>query len=149
MQPGSVRRPDDRRRCYSEPVEPLRRVLDQDPRIAYALLFGSAARGTTHAGSDLDVAIGLQPGVELSTHDIGALISDLEQVAGRPVDVVLLHEASPALAYRVFRDGITLIEKDHAALTDCKTRAILDYLDFRPLEELATRGALAAAVRGR
>ena len=91
----------------------------------------------------------LLPGVTLGTRDLGTLISDLEQAAGRPVDLVLMDEASLALAYRVFRDGITLAERDHRALADRKARAILEYLDFQPLEDIAIRGALAAAARGR
>jgi len=35
----------------------LRQVLADDPRIAYALLFGSSARASAHEHSDLDVAI--------------------------------------------------------------------------------------------
>jgi predicted nucleotidyltransferase len=72
----------------------IRVVLERDPRIAYALLFGSTARGLPHAASDVDIA-------------------------------------------------------DHGALAHRKARAILDYLDFRPLEAIAIRGALAAAARGR
>jgi hypothetical protein len=41
------------------------------------------------------------------------------------------------------------VEKDRGALVERKTRAILEYLDFRPIEELAARGVLAAAARGR
>jgi hypothetical protein len=52
-------------------------------------------------------------------------------------------------AYRVFRDGSALVVKDRAALVARKTRAILEYLDFRPIEELAARGAIAAAAHGR
>ena len=102
-----------------------------------------------HAASDLDVAVGLQPGTTLETREIGALVSDLEQAAGRSIDLVILEDASPAVAYRVFRDGVILVERDHRALADRKARAILEYLDFRPLEEMAIRGALAAAARGR
>jgi hypothetical protein len=130
-------------------VDALREVLNRDPRIAYALLFGSGARESMHGASDLDVAVGLKAGVSLAPRDIGALASDLERAAGRPVDLVLLDEAPPALAYRVFRDGITLVERDHRAFADRKARAILEYLDFRPLEDVAVRGALAAAARGR
>ena len=130
-------------------MDALRLVLERDPRIAYALLFGSGARDTMHAASDLDVAVGLQPGTTLETREIGALVSDLEQAAGRSIDLVILEDASPAVAYRVFRDGVILVERDHRALADRKARAILEYLDFRPLEEMAIRGALAAAARGR
>ena len=85
--------------------ESLRQVLQVDDRIAYALLFGSAARGDTTSFSDVDVAIGLRSGVKFDLHDIGGLVSELERAAGRDVDVVILDEAPPGLAYRVFRDG--------------------------------------------
>jgi hypothetical protein len=88
------------------------------------------------------------PGSQLSPAELGTLVADLEQAAGRPVDLVLLDEAPPALAYRIFRDGTTLVERNHRALSDRKARAILEYLDFRPLEDIAVRGVLAAA-RGR
>jgi predicted nucleotidyltransferase len=130
-------------------MDALRDVLGRDSRIAYALLFGSAARNSSHAGSDLDVAVGLVPDSSLSAGEVGALIADLERASGRTVDLAFLHEAPPALAYRIFRDGVVIIENDHRALAQRKARAVLDYLDFRPIEDLLVRGALAAAARGR
>ncbi|HVS08905.1 MAG TPA: nucleotidyltransferase domain-containing protein [Planctomycetota bacterium] len=130
-------------------LDPVRRVLESDSRIAYALVFGSSARGTAHARSDLDLAIGLGPGKPFEVREIGTLVSALESAAGIPVDLVLLDEVGPALAYRVFRDGHVLLERDRAALVERKARSILEYLDFRPVEELCTRGVLAAAMRGR
>jgi uncharacterized protein len=135
--------------CYSYSVDAIRGVLDRDLRIAYALLFGSGARGTMHDRSDLDVAVGLSSGVLLDPAEIGALVADLERASGRSVDLVILNQAPPALAYRIFRDGVTLVERDHRAFADRKARAILEYLDFRPLEDVAVRGVLAAAARGR
>lgn len=128
--------------------EAIREILAGDSRVAYALLFGSSARGRAHSGSDVDIAVGLVSGARLSASDVGDLMSRLEGAAGRPVDLVILDEAPPAVAYRVFRDGIELTVRDRAALVDRKTRAILEYLDFRPIEELCTSGVLAAA-RGR
>lgn len=135
--------------CYSGPVDAIRAILDRDPRIAYALLFGSAARGTSHQESDLDVAIGFAAQVSFDSAETGALVADLEQATGRNVDLVFLHEAPPALAYRIFRDGVTVLDRDHRAFTERKVRAVLEYLDFRPLEDVAVRGVLAAAARGR
>ena len=128
-------------------MEALRQALADDSRITYALLFGSSARGSAHRASDLDVAIGLRSPINPS--ELGQLVSLLERATGRPIDLLLLDEAPPAVAYRVFRDGRVIVEKDHRALVACKTRAILQYLDFRPLEELAARGVLAAAAHGR
>jgi predicted nucleotidyltransferase len=128
-------------------LEAIRTVLLQEPRIGYALVFGSQARGSAHAGSDLDVAIGAA--APLPVRELGDLISRLESASGKVVDLVLLDEAAPALAYRVFRDGVVVVDRDRAALVRRKARAILEYLDFKPIEDLFTRGALAAARHGR
>lgn len=123
-------------------------MLEADPRIAYAILFGSRGRGTAHGRSDTDLAVGLTKGVRLSAGELGDLVSRLEAAAGGRVDLVLLDEARPGLAYRVFRDGRVIFEKDHRALVERKARAILEYLDFRPLEEMFTRAVLGTGHRG-
>jgi predicted nucleotidyltransferase len=130
-------------------MEALKRVLAEDPAVAYALVFGSAARGTAHAHSDVDVAVGLPEGRRLTSLELGELISRLEAAVGRPVDVVDLEGAPPGLAYRIFRDGQVVVEKDRARLVARRARAILEYLDFQPFEEEFARGVLAAASRGR
>src|SRR6187455_2570729 len=126
-------------------MDPIAEVLTRDSRIAYALIFGSVARGVSQTGSDLDIAIGVQPGVPYSVQEVGSLVADLEREAGRRVDLVIVNDASPAVAYRIFRDGAPLFVRNTGLLVAQKTRAILDYLDFRPVEQTATRGALAAA----
>ncbi|HET7292099.1 MAG TPA: nucleotidyltransferase domain-containing protein [Vicinamibacteria bacterium] len=127
----------------------IARALERDPRIAYALVFGSVAREAAHAGSDLDVGVGLVAGASLSHHDIGDLTARLETAVGRTVDLVLLDTAPPGLAFRAFRDGRAVFERDHARLVARKARAILEYLDFQPTERLLAEGALRAAARGR
>jgi len=123
-------------------------TLQEDARIAYALVFGSSARGASHAGSDLDLAVGLACGAHLDPLEIGALVARLEAAAGQHVDLVLLDEAPPGLAYRAFRDGRLLFERDHARLVERKARAIIEYLDFEPVERALAEGALRAAARG-
>jgi uncharacterized protein len=130
-------------------MDALSNVLAEDPRIGYALVFGSSARGTAHAGSDLDIAVGLESRTHFSALELGDLIARLERASGRSVDVVVVDEAPPAVAYRVFRDGHVIVDKNHRTLVEHKTRAILGYLDFRPIEALAARGVLAAAANGR
>jgi hypothetical protein len=75
-------------------------------------------------------------------------VSRLESAAGKRVDLVLLEEVPPAIAYRFFRDGVEILVRDRSALVNRKARAILEYLDFRPIEELCASGVLTAA-RGR
>ena len=125
-------------------VAAMARVLDADPRIAYGLVFGSTARGHARAASDLDVAIGLAAHVELDPLAIGRLVSDLERASGRTVDLVLLDEAPPALAYRAFRDGVVVFVRDRSAMVERRVRAVLDYLDYRPFEAAFVQGVLRA-----
>lgn len=127
----------------------IRDRLAADVRIACAILFGSTATGAAHPHSDVDIAIGVVPGASLTATDLGILVADLEQSLERTVDLVLLDEATPTLAYRIFRDGRTLFARDPRALATRKARAILDYLDFLPTEEVLARGVLAAAAHGR
>jgi predicted nucleotidyltransferase len=125
--------------------EALKSALEADPRIAYALVFGSAAKGTARPDSDLDVAIGTTRAASLDLIGLGGLAARLEAAAGRRVDLVLLEEAPAGLAYRIFRDGLIIVARDEAALAARRARATLEYLDFRPVEELCARGVLAAA----
>ena len=105
-----------------------------DARIRFALVFGSHARGTAHDASDVDVAIGGLT-TPLTTHDLGDLVGRLEAATGRTVDLVVLDAAPPGLAYRVFRDGIVVLDRDHRAFVDRKARAIMEYLDWKPVED--------------
>ena len=131
-------------------LDALRGILDAEPGVAYALLFGSCARGTGRPDSDTDIAIELTPGAARNVRALGGLAARLESAAGRPIDLVLMDEAPAPLAYRIFRDGRLLVERDHGALVARKARALLDYLDFKPVEERCAAGVLrAAAARGR
>lgn len=125
-------------------IDALRRQLDEEPQIGYALLFGSTARDTAHATSDADIAIGATGALGTDTLALGGLASRLESVAERPVHLVLLDDAPPGLAYRVFRDGVPLIVRDEGALRARLARAVLEYLDFKPVEDLFTREVLRA-----
>jgi len=126
----------------------LREALEADGRIAYALVFGSHATGKAAEESDLDVAIGLADHASLSPLELGGLVSRLEQVTAQTVDMVLLEEAPVGLAYRVFRDGRPVFVRDRGAFVERKARAILEYLDFKPIEDIVARGVLTRAARG-
>ena len=128
----------------------LRRAVEAEPDVANALLFGSRARGSERPDSDVDVAVQLIPGAPRDARAVGGLAARLETATAHSIGLVLLDEAPPPLAYRIFRDGRLLVERDHSRLVARKARAILDYLDFKPVEDLCAAGVLrAAAARGR
>jgi hypothetical protein len=72
--------------------------------IAVLRVFGSAARGTATASSDLDLLYELAPGVRLGW-EIDDLAQELEEVFGRPVDPVSRVALHPLLARSVLDEA--------------------------------------------
>ena len=88
----------------------LRTALRTGHNIRFALLFGSAARGTDAPGSDLDVLVSLRdPDLER----IVELSAKLTAATGRRVDVVRLEDAEsePSFLADVIADGRVLVDR--------------------------------------
>lgn len=120
-----------------------------DTLVAY--LYGSHGRGTAGPLSDVDVALLLEG--EPSTRECfqarldvaGAVMEILERDA---VDVAVLNEAPPALAFRVIRDGVLLHAHSEAVRAEYVARITIEYLDFQPCLALYERAVLERARRG-
>ncbi len=100
-------------------------------------LFGSAARGETSKLSDIDVAVLLPEDVKdyfdtrlQMTLDLMSLLS------ADKIDLVILNQAPPLLKYQVVTGGKVLHSRDDKARQRFENRAILEYLDFKPILEL-------------
>ena len=116
-------------------VERLRRAfVGCEQGIAAAWLFGSVARGTSRPGSDLDVAVLLDPAPERGT--CASLRLDLraalEARLGREIDLVVLNHAPPDLVHRVLRDGKIVIEADPSTRVRFEVRSRNEYFDLKP-----------------
>jgi predicted nucleotidyltransferase len=81
-------------------VDKLRQCLRDRRDIHVAVLFGSQARGRTHAGSDLDLA------VQGEGVDLLALARDLSLATDLEVDVVNLDRIGYPLVESILRDAI-------------------------------------------
>ncbi len=69
-------------------------------------VFGSAARGQTRPGSDLDLLVSFEAGRSLL--DLIGLKHDLEDLVQRPVDVVTDRALSPYLRDQVLAEAVPL-----------------------------------------
>ena len=137
----------------------VRRVVDVDAGLLADLLaheddvlgayvFGSAARGAGSARSDVDVAVLLRaPGPAGRRLELEALLRPA--VAPRRLDLVLLHDAPTALAYRVLRDGVRIVERDPVAMARHREQTVQRYLDQEPLRRELARGVRDRVVEGR
>jgi predicted nucleotidyltransferase len=75
--------------------------------IVRAALFGSFARGDTHAGSDVDVLIDSPPGTTLL--DLARLENRLSDALARPVQIVTFEDLHPGMREQVQRERQELL----------------------------------------
>lgn len=117
-------------------------VFAADPRVRFAYLHGSAARGTSRTGSDLDVAVSVRPRGTLL--DDAALADRLAGALHRDdVDLLVLEDAPLWMQYRVVA-GKPLYSRDERARVRFRAEVEQRFLDFRHYHD-----AYLAAVRDR
>lgn len=125
--------------------------LDRDGVVA-AMLIGSQARGDAGPLSDIDIGIwhepDLDPPARLSLQL--ALASAAARALGTDeVDVVMLNRASPLLRHRAIRDARRLVERDPKTRVRFEAKALVDYLDTKPLRAELARGLRHRIEEGR
>lgn len=117
--------------------------------VAAIYLFGSIARGTSDAESDVDIGVVLKrrrpPGSPASTSE-RALFDELaDQLAAavsrttgcERVDVVELRAQGPLFAREALEHSILLFEGDHDARVDFTAETLVRALDFEPTFTIA------------
>lgn len=123
--------------------ERLAARLAADPDLIAAYLFGSQARGTAGAHSDVDVGIWLTSAparLEDARLDVA---SELESLVGKPVDLVVMNTAAPDLVHRILRDGELLVERDRGQRIRFEVQARNQYFDTEPLRAAYRRAVLS------
>jgi uncharacterized protein len=112
--------------------------------IVAAYLFGSVARGTATAVSDVDVAVLFEecPPRTLSGRHAD-LAGALEGALNRRVDLVILNRAPVDLVHRVMRDGRLVMDRLPSARIRVEVRARNDYFDLKPILDRCRRARAA------
>jgi uncharacterized protein len=133
---------DDARIDLDELRRSVSRVLDDEPRVSFCYLFGSAATTSTRADSDVDLAVAL--GTPMSLMEEARLHERLARAVGTETDLVVLSHAPLWLRFRILGEGVVLYSRDEAARIRFRERTEHAYLDMRPYRE-----EYLAAVRAR
>ena len=109
--------------------ERIQGTLQQHSGLELAFVFGSAARGTAHDDSDLDIAV--QAAHPLSAAQKMALIGDLAVATGRPVDLIDLLTLGEPLLGQILAHGHRLLGTSdaHGRLL---SRHLIDTAAFLP-----------------
>ena len=123
--------PFDKLRVGSVHYQDLTPIFRRKKRIAAVYLFGSAATGREHRGSDLDLAI-VTKGT-ISGRERLRIEADLSSRLRRDVDLVVFGQVAPLLQHQILKYGHLICENDPAERVRQEVRARAEYLDTRRL----------------
>lgn len=117
-------------------------LLEKRLRPAAIVLFGSRAGGAARPDSDFD--LGLLCGRPLPDFMVVAgLKTELEDILGGSVDLVVLDAASPILSMEVLRSHRILAKRDPEALETFTVRTLMAYYDLKRVREPIERAMLS------
>jgi predicted nucleotidyltransferase len=135
-------------------AQAIGRALAPLPEVKAALLFGSRASGRARHNSDVDVAVLLDPSLppEEPRLRFRRLFEALgTELASDRVDLVILNEAPPALAFQVLKHGVVALERDRKDLLRFRVRTYALHADYEPVERFfreVTKRRASGAGRG-
>ncbi|HEY8089612.1 MAG TPA: nucleotidyltransferase domain-containing protein [Polyangiaceae bacterium] len=112
-------------------IDRAQALLEAEPAVRLAYVFGSTARGDGRAASDVDLGVVLDAGGQL-----GELAERVERGIGQAVDLVDLRRAPPLLLHEVLRDGVVVVCRDDLERAEFESRALAEYLDTQHLRDV-------------
>lgn len=101
-----------------------------DDDIKLVIVYGSAASGKTHPGSDMDVAI--LKSAPLSIERKMEVILQMEEVLRMPVDVIDLFNANGLILKQILTKGQVITKKDSGAYYTLMSKMLDQQTDFQP-----------------
>ncbi len=109
-------------------------LLKTYEEVDFALLFGSYASLTASTLSDIDIGIFFKSEPDLLS--MGSLVTQLESVVDKKVDLAILNHlpsTRPLLAYNITRNHTPLIVNNNEKYAKFKIDSLHYYLDFKPV----------------
>lgn len=104
------------------------------PGIAAVYLFGSVAKGTARADSDVDIGVLYERPPPQTLHGQPfAEEADLAERFARRVQIIVMNQAPADLVHRILRDGILVLEPDKSRRIAFEVQARNRYFDLLPM----------------
>lgn len=121
-------------------MEQIINVLEKQPEVLFAYLFGSYAKGIQDKTSDIDVAIYLKDVNVLERNPLypSKLAIKIEKALAekKTVDVSVLNGSTLRFRSQVLRYGKLLHSKDEKKRIEFETSSLTQYYDFKPHLEM-------------
>ena len=109
----------------SDKLQVLTEFFERSDDIAFAFLFGSAARERMRKEGDIDVAVYFKPEKDIEWEAFGKTFKgenrigfDITRLLGKEVDLVVLNRARAVFADEIIRKGKPILIKDKGLFMD-------------------------------
>ncbi len=117
----------------------IKRYFRERAEVSALYLFGSLGRGRANADSDIDIAV-LIDEAQLKRRNFEGLKNRYYAASPtfslRTVDIVVLNTAPTFLKYQALKTGKLLFDRKRKLSTKFIEKAITEYLDFKPVEDI-------------
>lgn len=108
-------------------IETLKEFAREHDKIIAIYVFGSVATDKNRAKSDIDLAIMIRG--EMDGFERIDLETELSNLLGRDVDLVVFGQATPLLQHQILKYGFLIYEKDSKERVRQEIRSRYAYLD--------------------
>lgn len=120
-------------------INDIKDFLYNREEVVFAYLYGSMARGKENKLSDIDIAVYIDESKKPASGTFGyrsELITELQSLVKREVDLVILSEVSILLAVNILKNGKLLFTKSKKKRIEFHKNIMRKYLDFIPIYNL-------------
>lgn len=120
-------------------MEKIKEILEKEPEVLFAYLFGSYAKGTQDKNSDIDIAIYLKDTGILEKDPLypSRLAIKIERAMAekKTIDMRILNDSTLRFKSQVLRYGKLLHSTDEKKRIEFETSSLACYYDFKPFLE--------------
>ena len=117
-------------------VENISKILEKEPDILFAYLFGSHAKNTMHKKSDIDIAVYLKDPILLEEDPLypSRLAIKIENALSekKVVDLRVLNGSTIRFKSQVIKHGKLIYSRDEKKRIEFETSSLTQYYDFKP-----------------
>ncbi len=117
-----------------EKIKIIKKLILENVDCDAIVLFGSYARGTQNAESDIDIAI--KPNTNISKKQIFYLSQDLEEKIKTEVDLINLDDINDSFRYEILINGKTIYCKDEFKFELYKLDMYREYLELNESRQI-------------
>ena len=113
-------------------VKKIQHLINKEPDVIFAYLFGSVATGNNRKDSDVDIAVYFSPELDkLERFDLRLKLADqLAVTLSSDVDLVDIISAPLSLRHQIMREGILISERCKSERVSFEVYSRREYFDF-------------------